>query len=296
MVTIPPGDDERFEHIPWEQITPVGNRNKLLYAIAGAILIAGLTAAAMRGGGSDGGPVPTPTSTGSAAVPTISTVAEAPKPTAVTSSPPSTATQTWSEADLMAFPAESLAAEAGAIAEWLASDYFTIDGGPEIAEQLTRVLPAGSALPVAPSGSRSYVEWARAVSVQESAPGIYKVLVVVRRLGGAGGEGYRRLDPIGVVITLVWTEEGWSVIDLPVIAEAPSLVQAPAWSETEVPAEIATAAAASTGGQVVAGLQVGESWRLVVQVTDPTGMSWPLVVWSDLAGNRIPIPALPVQP
>ena len=196
----------------------------------------------------------------------------------------------------MAFPAESLAAEAGAIAEWLASDYFTIDGGAEIAEQLTRVLPPGSAIPVASSGSRSYVEWARAVSVQESAPATYQVLVVVRRLGAASGEGYSRLDPIGVVITLVWTEEGWSVIDLPVMAEAPSLVQAPAWSETEVPAEIVAAASASTGGQVVAGLQVGESWRLVVQVEDPTGVSWPLVAWSDLAGNRIPIPAQPVQP
>ena len=49
---------------------------KLLYAIAGAILIAGLTAAAIRGGGSDIGPMPTPTTTGSAASATVTTVGQ----------------------------------------------------------------------------------------------------------------------------------------------------------------------------------------------------------------------------
>ena len=48
----------------------------------------------------------------------------------------------WSEADLMAFPAETLAAEAAALAEWLASDFFTIDGGTQIADDLEKVLPA----------------------------------------------------------------------------------------------------------------------------------------------------------
>ena len=45
-----------------------------------------------------------------------------------------------------------------------------------------------------------------------------------------------------------------------------------------------------------AGSEVGEIWRLVVQIDDPTGVSWPVVIWSDEAGNRIPAPAQPVQP
>lgn len=204
--------------------------------------------------------------------------------------------QAWSEADLLAIPAETLAAEAAAVAEWLASDFFTVDGGTQIADDLKRVFPEGSLLPAAIPGARSFVEWARALSVQETAPGLYEVLVVVRRLGAAEGESYRRVAPIGVVISLAWTEQGWSVIDLPVLADAPLLVQAPAWSQTDVPAEIAAAAADSTGGEVLAGIQVGDNWRLVVQIDDPTGVSWPMVIWSDPVGNRIPVPAQPVQP
>ncbi|MEX0667243.1 MAG: hypothetical protein WD313_02810 [Acidimicrobiia bacterium] len=299
-MTTPSGDDERFEHIPWEQIAPAGNRNKLvLYALAGAVLIAGLTAAVVRGGGATTELESTPTTAISVTAPTMieaTTASSSPSTAASGTASDSGQPQTWSEADLLAFPAEALAAEAAAVAEWLASDFFTIDGGTQIADDLKTVLPEGSAVPAAPSGSRSFVEWARAVSVQESAPGLYEVLVVVRRLGAAEGESYRRIAPIGVVVTLSWTEEGWSVTDLPVLAEAPTLVQAPAWSQSEVPAEILAAAAASTGGDVLAGTQVGDTWRLIVQIDDPTGVSWPMVVWWDGTGNRIPGPGQPVQP
>jgi hypothetical protein len=140
------------------------------------------------------------------------------------------------------------------------------------------------------------VEWARAVSVEESAPGRYRILVVVRRLAAAEGESYRRMAPIGVVIELSWTERGWSVTDLPALAEAPLMVQGPAWSEGEVPVDVIAAATASTGGAVLTGMQVGDNWRLVVEMVDLAGVSWPLVTWWDGAGNRIPAPAEPAQP
>ena len=301
-VQVPPGDDERFDHIPWDQIAPGGSRLKVsLYAVAGAILIAGLTAAIVRGGRETTGLVTTPTTMNLAPATTVAEVA-APSTTAPggepVDTPPETQTQpqVWSEADLMAFPAETLAAEAAALAEWLASDFFTIDGGTQIAADLERVLPEGSALPAAPAGARSFVEWARAVSVEESTPGRYEVLVVVRRLGAADGENYARIPPVGLVITLSWTERGWSITDLPVLAEAPPLIQAPAWPQTEVPAEVVAPVAASTGGTVLEGMRVGDAWRLVVQLDDPTGASWPMVIWSDGAGNRILGPAQPVQP
>lgn len=299
---MPPGDDERFEHIPWDQIAPSGSRLKvILYAVAGAILIAGLTAAVVRGGPETTGLVTTPTTVNLA---TATTVVEVATPSttapggATADTPPQIQTQpqVWSEADLMAFPAETLAAEAAALAEWLASDFFTIDGGTQIAADLESVLPEGSALPAAPAGARSFVEWARAVSVEESAPGRYEVLVVVRRLGAADGENYSRIPPVGLVIALSWTERGWSVTDLPVLAEAPPLIQAPAWPQTEVPAEVIAPVVASTGGEVLEGMRVGEAWRLVVQIDDPTGASWPMVIWTDGSGNRIPVPTQPVQP
>jgi hypothetical protein len=300
-VQVPPGDDERFEHIPWDQIAPSGSRLKVsLYALAGAILIAGLTAAIVRGGGATTGLVPTPTTVTLATATTLVEVATpsttAPGGAPIDTPPEKTQPQVWSEADLMAFPAETLAAEAAAVAEWLASDFFTIDGGTQIAADLKSVFPEGSSLPAAPSGARSFVEWARAVSVEGSGPGRYDVLVVVRRLGAADGENYARIPPVGLVITLSWTERGWSVTDLPVLAEAPPLIQAPAWPHTEVPAEVIAPVVASTGGKVLEGIRVGEAWRLVVQLDDPTGASWPMVIWSDSTGNRIPVPAQPVQP
>lgn len=309
-MTTPPGDDERFEHIPWEHIGPPGDRNKLiLYGLAGAVVIAGLTTAVVGGRGASTDLVPTPTTTATATVATMEEVTTV--PTSTSMAPGATAPNddqpddqphdwgqsgNWSEADLRAFPPETLATEAAALAEWLVSDFFTIDGGTQITADLEGVFPEGSVLPEAPVGTRSFVEWARAVSVEESAPGHYEVLVVVRRLAAAEGESYRRLAPIGVLISLTWTEGGWSVTDLPVLAEAPLLVQAPGWSEDEVPADIIAAATASTGGAVLAGIQVGDNWRLVIQVVDVTGVSWPLVTWWDETGNRISAPAEPAQP
>jgi len=300
-VTTPPGDDERFEHIPWEHVGPTGDRNKMiLYGLAGAVLIAGLTATVVGGRGAPTDLVATPTTT------VLVTTGAATVPTPATTAPGGTApdgetgdsdqSQAWSEADLLAFPAEALATEAAALAEWLASDFFTIDGGTQITDDLAGAFPAGSVLPEGPVGTRSFVEWARAVSVEESAPGLYRILVVVRRLAAAEGESYRRMAPIGVVIALSWTEGGWSVTDLPALAEAPLLVQASAWSESEVPVDIIAAATDSTGGAVLAGMQVGDNWRLVVQMVDLVGVSWPLVTWWDGTGNRIPPPAEPAQP
>ena len=297
-VSAPPPDEERVELIPWEQIAPAGNRNRVIvYALAGAVLTAGLTASIVRGwnGGSEpaAGFVATPTT----AEPTTTTLAVAPSSRAgPVVDVGEDETQPWSEADLMAVPSGSLAYEAAAVAEWLASDFFTVDGGAEIAHDLGNALPEGSPLPVGPPGSRSFVEWARAISVEEPTPGWFEVLVVVRRLGAAEGESYRRMPPIAVLIGIAWTEAGWSVADLPVLAASPVLVPAPPWSQAEVPANVAAAVTASTGGVVIAGGPVGELWRLVVQIEDPVGVSWPIVIWTDITGNRIPTPSPPVQP
>ena len=296
MSTHPP-DDERFDHIPWEQIAPNGNRNRvILYALAGAVLIAGMTASIVRSGGAGPGAelVATPT-TAAEADPTSLSVASSSTSTAP-AHPVGGESQPLSEADLMAVPSETLASEAAAVAEWVASDFFTLDGGTEIAQDLGKAFPESSPLPVGPPGSRSFVEWARAVKVEEPTPASFDVLVLVRRLGAAEGESYRRMPPIAVLIRIAWTEAGWSVADLPVLADSPPLVQAARWSQTEIPADVIATATAETGGEVIAGVTVRDGWRLVVQIEDPTGVSWPMVIWTDITGNRIPVPASPVQP
>ena len=301
-VTTPPGDDERFEHIPWEQVGATRDRNKMIvYGLAGAVLIAGLTASVV-------GRTETPTDLVATPTTTIVETTEATTPvTTVTSEPGGAASgedepadseqsRAWSESDLLAFPPESLALEAAALAEWLASDFFTIDGGTQITDDLTGAFPVGSVLPEAPAGTRSFVEWARTVSVEEPAPGRYRILVVVRRLAAGEGESYRRMPPIAVVIELAWTEGGWSATDLPTLVDAPLLVQASAWSITEVPVDIVSAATAATDGAVLAGTLVGVNWRLVVQTVDSAGVGWPFVTWWDGSGNRIPAPVEPAQP
>ena len=299
-MTTPPGDDERFEHIPWEHLRPAGDRNKMiLYGLAGAVLVAGLTAFLVGRREAPTDLVPTPTTT--VMVPTeptqvVNPVTPAGGPVAESEPGDMDQPRAWSEADLLAFPASGLASEAAALAEWLVSDFFTIDGGTQIMDDLTGAFPAGSVLPEAPAGTRSFVEWARAVSVEEAAPDRYRILVVVRRLAAAEGESYRRMAPIAVAIELVWTEGGWSATDLPALAEAPRIVQAAAWSETEIPADVIAAATTGTGGAVLAGTQVGDNWRVIVQTVDPAGASWPLVTWWDGSGNRIPAPAEPAQP
>jgi hypothetical protein len=35
---------------------------------------------------------------------------------------------------------------------------------------------------------------------------------------------------------------------------------------------------------------VADTWRLVVQIDDASGVSWPMVVWSDATGNLIEAP------
>ena len=288
-VAPPSADDERFEHIPWEQLAPNGDRPKvIMYALAGAVGVAALTAALVRGSGAATDPVPPP-STVAPATTGVTTPATPtpPVPSTTLTGIDDQSGRSWSEADLMAFSPESLSFQAGNLAEWIASDFFTIDGGTEITEDLGEMLPKGSALPAAPPGSRSYVEWSRAISVEESAPGVYEALVVVRRLGAGAGEEYRRMPTLAVIVTLAWTDQGWSVVDLPVLAEAPPLVQKAEWFEAEVPDVIASAVEAATGGIVTSGAQVGDNWRVVVAIDDPAGASWPMVVWSDPAGNRI---------
>ena len=100
------------------------------------------------------------------------------------------------EADLFAIDPERLLDQAAAHAEWFVAEYVGVDGSEESRATLAALLPAGIPVPAAPESTRVFVEWVRAVSVEETAPLNYRVAVLVRSLVANGEEAYRRLPPM----------------------------------------------------------------------------------------------------
>ncbi len=276
---MPASDDEQFERIPWDQLKmPPSPRGRAMYVAAAALVAAAVSATLARNLASS------PALT-SATFPTTTLASPAPALTTTPSSPSTTVAGPvlWTEADLMAVHPESLAAEAAAVAEWLVSDYFTVDGSGDLIDSLAGVLPAGSPLPTPAPGYRSFVEWVQAISVIESAPAEWAVTVLIRRLAAMDADPYERLPLQAVEVTMRWSDQGWSVMDVPAVTALPQLARADPWPEAELPEEVVARALAATGGEgtVIGGGAVGEGWRVVVETADPNGGRWPLVVWLD---------------
>lgn len=270
-------DDEQFERIPWDQLRPTtGGRRGLIYAVAAAIAAAAVSATLARNlAGSPPTTLPlAPTPTAAQPLTTTTSLVA----TATTSSP-----IVWSEADLMAVHPDDLRAEAAAMAEWFVADYFTADGSGGLEDQLRSMLPSEAPLPVHEPGYRSFVEWVRSVSATEAAPGQYLVQVVVRTLGAVEGSSYQRLPLRAVEVNVQWTDEGWSIADLPSPIDLPAVAVATAWPEQEIPEQVAAEAirVGGEGATVLAGGRSGERWRVVVETVDPAGGRWPLVIWID---------------
>lgn len=273
-------DDEHFERIPWDQLrSATGNRRGLVYALAAAIVAAAVSAMLARNLGEPTIPtVPLVSATNAAAPASI--------PATTTSSAPSTTVESpvvWSEADLMAVHPDELKVEATAVAEWFVADYFTADGAGELQTQLRSMLPTDVPLPVHDPGYRSFVEWARAVSAVEAAPGEYVVAVVVRALGAVADAGYQRLPLRAVEVIVRWTDAGWSIADLPSPIDPPLLAPSDPWPQETLPEAVANEALAlaGEGATVIGGGRSGGRWRVVVETIDPTGGRWPVVVWVD---------------
>jgi hypothetical protein len=278
------GEDEHFEHLPWEHLSASGpDRRWWAYAVAGALLVAALTAVLVRS---------SPSVAMSAVATTLAApTAEATPSTSVALAATATSATTaavYSEADLMALAPAGLLAEAGAMAEWFATEFFSLSGSSSDGEVVRSMLPADSPVPPG-EGRRSFVEWASAVEVEEVESGRYRVLVVFRTLGATGTDEYRRLPPRAVWIDLRWTPEGWALLDLPAPAGPPAWSQMPAWPAGEVPDAVQEMAAAQ-GGVVIGGGQVGGIWRVVVEATDDAGGRWPLVMWFDDRGTVVEAP------
>jgi hypothetical protein len=286
---------EEVEHIPWSELmTSTGEgRRRLLYLAAGALGAVVLGIVVTRAVSS---PDPAPDTVPVAVVTTVS------QPTAVPTTFPTVATTTsttstttlpppalYREADLMAFPADWGARAAVMRAEWFVTDFFTADLEPGGSADVRAALPSGVELPEMPQdgiAGLSYVEWARAFSVEEGADGIYRVGVAYRMLGAPPERGFQRLPVRAVEVMVAVSDSGGSVVvDLPAPVALPAGPSPDPWPlEDEAPPQAvvdgAMAAVSGWGSEhrLLGSYRITGGWRVMLTAVDELGNRWPLAV------------------
>jgi len=287
-------DDEQLESVPWDALLDEPDRRSRRWVSLAAVGVAAaavLVSAARTLWPAAPTPVAVPAVAPADTVPPTVTASEIPgaggEPAAVTGDEAGP----LSEADLLAVEGDDAALAAAAHASWFATAYFTLDGTDR--SGLAGRLPDGVALPPVDAAARSFVEAAEAVSVTRVSPSRFEVLVVLRSLSSTGGADYTRDPDRAVAITVELGPEGGAVVDVPVpaplpAAAAPALGVEPAEAPPAV-LEAATAAAAVWGTPRIEAVgRAGGAWRVLVSVSSPSGVSWPLVVWLDDAGSPVP--------
>jgi len=192
----------------------------------------------------------------------------------------------YSEADLMADPANPNERSAIVRAEWFVTDYFTADYEPTGSADVRAALPGTADIPDMPQDGRggiSYVEWARAFRVEEAGDGAYLVGVAFRTLAAPPDGAFIRLRVRAVEVMVGVGNEGASVLDLPRPTALPAGPEAAPWPEpTDDPpqsvVDIAAARASVWGSEprIVSAAEVSEGWRIILTVADDVGNRWPL--------------------
>ena len=192
------------------------------------------------------------------------------------------------EADVMAMVLQYETSAVAARAEWFVTDFFTVDGDVVGRESVRSALPTGAlAAVVETEAGVSYVEWARAVSVEQIDVAEFEVTVVFRALAGTDRESLRRQPVRAVAVGVSFDDTGaFGVVDLPEpVALPPSLdiEGIVAESAEPLPESVRTAALAAadawgTDAVVERSSLSSGRWRVEVSVTDASGLRWPLVV------------------
>jgi hypothetical protein len=284
-------EHEEFEQVPWSQLTAAteSSRPRLLQlgAVAAGAVVIGVAIGVMLG------------RDGSSAAPVSSTAALTPSPEEPTSTSAPAASPDgrlpelpglYSEADLMAFSPVGAERAAATRAEWFVYDYFTADMEPSGSADVLGALPAGADLPDMPqdsASSLSYVEWARAFRIRQTAENEYLVAVVFRLLGAPPDRGFSRLSARAVEVPVLVTDDGGTAVtDLPSPVPLPSGPEPEPWPapvEGEVPAGVvdeAVVVARAWGGEprLVGGQPVDAGWRVVLTIADEVGNRWPVAI------------------
>ena len=263
-----PERNEVYERIPWETLDRGGgDRQWLVIAVAGAVVVAALAFSFMRSQ-----PVPT-----MQMEPVPATAPLAPPPPEVTATTVSSPV-VMAEADLYAVDTEALAHLAASHAEWFAVEYLSVDGSEQSRQTLASLLPSGVPLPEAPEGTQVFVDWAGVQNVTETVPLTYQVEVLVRSLLAQGDGGFARQPVTRMQVTVQIGEDG-----LPRVASPPRIVQTTPAPQIQmalspVPEPI-RAQVESAHGAVVGGVQqIDGSWLVVAMVVGPDGVARPVTV------------------
>ena len=269
--------NEVYERIPWETLESKGrDRQWWMFALAGAIVLGALAYSYMSNR-----PVPV------AAQPTVevpSTVADpaTPDPLPRTIPPPVPdvgGPVVVAEADLYAVAPERLLDQATAHAEWFVSEYIGVDGSEESARALSALMPAGVPAPQPPDSTRVFVEWVRAIGIEELEPLNYRVTVLIRSLLATGEDPYRRQAPFTATVDVRISETGAQVVLPPVLAPVSNAEPMPL-ALLPVPAEVEAAATSASGAsEVMGGVQSpAGGWLVVVSAPGPDGVTRPMTV------------------
>jgi len=274
-----PERNETYERIPWETLEEKKpDRQWMMMAVAGAVVLGALAYSFMS---NRTAPVPV-VSTLAAAAPETSAVAS-PVPQAVPSPGATTAPVVTAEADLYAVHPERVIDRAVAHAEWFVAEYLTMDGTEEGRSALMALLPAGVPMPAAEEGTRVFVEWVRATSVEEVGQLVYRVTVLARSLAAEANAEYRRQAPLQVDVEVSMTGDAAQVVMAPRVSPAQP-GPAHQLALVTVPEEVGAAALQQSGGsEVVGGMQTPDGgWEVVVLAATPDGVVRPV---------SVPIPA-----
>ena len=270
--------NEVYERIPWETLEAKGgDRQWWMFALAGAIVLGALAYSFMSNR-----PVEMPTQS---TVVAAASLAQAPIATAAPGTVPVApvpevgAPVVVAEADLYAVAPERILERAAAHAEWFVAEYIGVDGSEESRQALAALMPAGVPTPSPPESTRVFVEWVRAVGIEELQPLDYRVTVLVRSLLANGEEPYRRQPPFTVTVDVRATESGAQVLMPPVFGELTHPDPMPL-TLVPVPDEVGTAAMSASGGsEVIGGLQGSAGgWMVVVTAPGPDGVPRPVTV------------------
>lgn len=194
---------EEREQIPWSSLVPQGDDriDKRWYAAGVLVLVAVLGVIGFRLSGGVAQPVPTDVQQ----VP-----ADASSAASTTTAP---ASMIMSEDELVRGSAIERTGVVATRAEWFVMDFFTIDGSPETVASVRAALAPelrSGPLPHDDDGDETFVEWARAVAIDDLGDRGFEVTVVYRAIRSAG-DGYNR-DPVRAVTLPIDVTEGALVV------------------------------------------------------------------------------------
>lgn len=261
---------EVYERIPWETLDRKGgDRQWLVYAVAGAVVLGALAYSFMKNQPT----LPPPPEA-------VATTAPVTTATSNMGTSPSTVASpvVVAEADLYAVDPELLADQAAAHAEWFAVEYVSVDGAESSRELLAALLPEGIPVPEAPEGTQVFVDWAGALSVTQTGPALFDVEILVRSLLSTGEAGFVRQAPLIVGVPVSVGEDGRvRVTGAPTVAPADPASPAPGLL-VEVPEDVAARVEADYG-TVIGGIQAEDgTWRVVVIAEGTDGVRRPVTI------------------